>query len=684
MSGNQVDLSAQERELLSQVGELLASRRTHLVSELQKVFKGTESFHEHLYTPQQLLQFSEQSTEELIQGLQQQTMYCAPQEVREQGMQFVSRGLGDRSLVDTLSAWQNLCLPLVVSAGQFQDTEQQIQTLVVTARALSCYASLVTEGYLQANRDHILEAQNEMIIALEQSLRESEQWLATTLKSIGDGVIATNTKGLITFLNPVAETLTGWDQNEAVGMPLAEVFHIINEETRERCRNPFEKIIEFGKIVGLANSTVLVARDGTEKLIADSGAPIRDEEDNILGTVLVFRDVTEKRKMEDDILKLKTEKMESISILAGGIAHDFNNILTAILGNVNLAKVYVTEKKAIDNLTKVEKASLQAKDLTQQLLTFSRGGAPIRKTTSVAEIIKESTIFALRGSNVGYTFSIAEDLCPVDIDEGQISQVISNLIINADQAMPEGGIVQVQAENVVVTTSDDVPLPPGRYVKISVQDQGIGIPEKYLPKVFDPYFTTKQRGSGLGLATSYSIIKSHEGYIDVTSEWGVGTTFYVYLPASKRELTSKKEEPEEMVKGKGRILLMDDEESILEATGEVLTYLGYDVEVAGDGEEAIAQYKKARHECQPFDAVIIDLTIRGKMGGRETIEALLKIDPEVKAIVSSGYSDDPVMANYRKYGFRGVVTKPYTLRELSETLHAVMEGNGQDTGTASS
>ena len=365
--------------------------------------------------------------------------------------------------------------------------------------------------------------------------------------------------------------------------------------------------------------------------------------------------------------------MESISILAGGIAHDFNNILTAILGSVNLAKVHAVDSLVKEKLVKIEKASIQAKDLTQQLLTFSKGGAPIKKVTSLVGLIKDSTTFALRGSKVKCQFLIPKTLWPAEVDEGQIGQMISNLIINADQAMPEGGTVQVQAENVVISSDCEVPLNPGRYIQISVEDQGIGIPKQYLTKIFDPYFTTKQEGSGLGLATSYSIIKNHGGCITVESHVGTGTVFHVYLPASAKRLKTGKEEKDTLVGGKGRILLMDDEESILEVTGEVLTYLGYEVEVARDGLEALELYKKAHTLEIPFDAVIIDLTIRGKMGGREAIQHLLKIDPSAKAIVSSGYSDDPVMANYRDYGFKGVVSKPYTIKELSEALREVLE-----------
>lgn len=504
----------------------------------------------------------------------------------------------------------------------------------------------------------------------EEFLAAEKEQLSVTLRSIGDGVITTDTQGQIVLINKVAETLTGWSMEEAVGAPLHKVFCIINEKTRLPCENPVNKVLTGGTIVGLGNDTMLISRDSTERIIADSGAPIRDLNSKIIGVVLVFRDITEKQKMEQELLK--TQKLESLGILAGGIAHDFNNILTAILTNVTLAKAYTADERTVQKLTTVEKAIQQAKDLTQQLLTFSRGGAPIRKTTSIGELIKDTAGFALRGSNVRCHFSIPHDLWSVDIDEGQISQVINNLIINADQAMPEGGILEILAENIKITAQQQPPLAPGAYVTISIKDQGVGIPEQHLHKVFDPYFTTKHKGVGLGLATTYSIIKHHNGHISVESPPGEGTTFIIWLPASGEEHRGEKESSPVPLKGKGNLLVMDDEDIILEAAGDVLEYLGYRVVCARNGKEAIAVYSRALEEGNPFDAVIMDLTIPGGLGGKETIQQLIDIDPDVIAIVSSGYSNDPVMANFREYGFKGVVTKPYTIEELSKTLHTVL------------
>jgi CheY-like chemotaxis protein len=380
--------------------------------------------------------------------------------------------------------------------------------------------------------------------------------------------------------------------------------------------------------------------------------------------------------MEDDILRLQTEKMESISVLAGGIAHDFNNILTSILGNITLAKIHADPADDIvATLTEAEKASLRAKNLTQQLLTFSKEGVLIKKFTSISELLRDTAQFTLRGSNVGCRFCISDDLWPVEIDAGQISQVINNLIINADQAMPRGGMVTVEAENVTVGYKEQ-PMQQGTYVKISITDEGVGIPCEHLQRIFDPYFTTKQKGTGLGLAISFSIIRNHDGHITVESEPGAGTTFSIWLPASEKAVIPLEKGMEELAgnkKGEGRILLMDDDWDILRVTRDVLNYLGYDTVLARNGKEAVDVYMKALKESESFDVVILDLTVQGGMGGKETIQKLKEIDPEVKAVISSGYSNDPVTAHYREYGFSSAITKPYSIDELKKALQSVMQ-----------
>jgi signal transduction histidine kinase/CheY-like chemotaxis protein len=423
-------------------------------------------------------------------------------------------------------------------------------------------------------------------------------------------------------------------------------------------------ILKTGTRVELKTNTILVAKDGTERIVADNGAPIRGE-DVILGTVVVFRDITDRQKMEQELLR--AQKLESLNVLAGGIAHDFTNILTAIVNYTTLAKMYSTQDTVKEKLTKIENASFQAKELMQYLLTFSKKGEPSKKTVSAAEMIRDAATFALRGSNVKCQFHISEGLWPVDVDEGQISQVINNIIINADHSMPEGGIIQIRAENVGVEESV-LPLKKGNYVKISVEDEGIGIPEKHLHDIFDPYFTTKQKGSGLGLSASYSIIKNHDGHITVESELGAGTTVDIYLPASEYEIEKEKA----VLTGEGRVLLMDDEELIREAAGEVLQHLGYTVVTAGDGDKAVEIYTEALAKGEPFDVVILDLTIPGGMGGKKTLSRLKEIDPHVKAVICTGYADDPVAVGFKDYGFCGAVTKPYTVEQLSTVLHTVL------------
>ncbi len=299
---------------------------------------------------------------------------------------------------------------------------------------------------------------------------------------------------------------------------------------------------------------------------------------------------------------------------------------------------------------------------------WTKGGAPIRKSVSIIDLLEDTARFALSGSITQCEFSTAEDLWHVDVDEGQISQVIQNLIINADQAMPDGGLIEVHAENTIIGAEEELSLQAGKYVKITIKDQGIGIPKENLLKIFDPYFTTKETGSGLGLATTFSIIKKHDGYITVESEVGVGTTFYIYLHASEKQTLMKKEAAKGPITGDGKILVMDDEEVIREAIGEILTLLGYQVEFAKNDEEAIELYKEAKDSTTPFDVVIMDLNIRGGMGGKETIKNLLEIDPKVKGLVSSANSTDPLMIDFEKHGFSGAVNKPYNIEELSRTL----------------
>lgn len=512
---------------------------------------------------------------------------------------------------------------------------------------------------------------NEQVKQVDDALAIEKERLAVITRLIDNSVVVTDAYGKIVLINSSAENLTGWTERDAMGKHFGEIFHIVDEEKQPLRTDLVERVLKAGGIVDSDDPMTLTAKDGTEILVTNNGAPVYNRDSNIVGVVLVFRNVTEKRRMEADLLKI--QRLESIGILAGGIAHDFNNILTGIMGNISLAKMDLDSgDQNFERLLRAERASSEAKNLTQQLLTFSRGGTPTLKVVSIVGLLRESASFVLRGSNVKCDFSIPDDLWPVEVDEGQISQVVNNMIINADQAMPEGGTIEVHAENIIPTTEDALFLSNKKCVRISIKDHGIGIPEGSLQKIFIPYFTTKQSGSGLGLAVSHSIVSNHGGHIGVESQMGVGTTFFIHLPASLEETVTEKKQEEQLFMGNEKILIMDDDGIVRELAREMLKNIGYRVIVARDGDQAIDLYTKAEDSGSPFDAAIVDLTVPGGMGGREAVLQLLKINPEAKVIVSSGYSNDPMMTDFRTYGFSGAIAKPYRVKELSKTLYKVI------------
>jgi PAS domain S-box-containing protein len=508
----------------------------------------------------------------------------------------------------------------------------------------------------------------------EAALAEEKERLAVTLRSIGDGVITADIEGKVVLFNQTAETLTGWTQEDARGRALSEVFPLINEQSRERCADPVERVMRTGERFNQRTPAVLTSREGREWIIVASSAPIRDPSGKLAGVVLAFRDVTENRKLEAELSK--ASKLESLGLLAGGIAHDFNNILTGIFGNISLARMFAGQTSGVhERLDKAEQSCQRAKDMTSQLLTFARGGSPIKRTRATSQLVKESCDIAVLGSNVRCEFTFPPGLWAVDVDQTQIGQAINNILLNAVQAMPDGGIISVRAENVAAGARDGLPL-SANYVRISIRDQGPGIVPEHLPRIFDPFFTTKFKGRGLGLATAYSIMKKHDGLIEVESRPGEGATFHIWLPASAQDPATIDSDHREPQPGEGRVLVMDDEPDILNFAHAALSRLGYEVELARDGAEAIRRYTVARLNDRPFAAVIMDLTIPGGMGGKEAIRQLREIDPQVRAIVSSGYSNDPVMAEFRGHGFLGVVAKPYEVRELARVLRDVIQSNG--------
>lgn len=507
-----------------------------------------------------------------------------------------------------------------------------------------------------------------------QVLAAEQERLAVTLRSIGDGVITTDTEGKIVLLNKAAENLTGWSNEDARGKKSSEIFNIINERTREQCKNPADRVLERGQTVGLSQNIALITKNGVQKSIADSAAPIRDRESKIIGVVLVFRDITNEKKREEELLKIR--KLESVGILAGGIAHDFNNILSAILGNLELASHLVGEYHKISPLlANAQKASSRAAKLTQQLLTFAKGGEPVKETTSLPQLIQDSADFVLRGSPVSCSYDFADDLHQVDVDTGQMSQVIQNIVINAQQSMPEGGSIKISCANVLNGVAETILcMYTGTFVKIIIQDKGTGIPATIIDKIFDPYFSTKQLGNGLGLAICHSIISKHDGHITVQSTPGKGTTFTIYLPASDKTGTTAADNttnthlsPSEPA----RVMVMDDDAMLRDIAGAQLEHLGHEVVVVPDGDTAIERYKELLNTGKHIDIIIMDLTIPGGMGGQEAVQHILNIDPDAKVIVASGYSNDPVMADCKKYGFSASVAKPFDLKELQKAISSV-------------
>lgn len=506
----------------------------------------------------------------------------------------------------------------------------------------------------------------------EVALASERERLSVTLRSIADGVITTDLDGKVVLINRVAEQLTGWSSREAIGKSIHQVFNLIDERTGETCENPVDKVLETGDVATLVSYAALLSQSGSWFNVEDSAAPIFDNEDKMIGTVLVFRDVTEARRTAEELLKIK--KLESVGVLAGGIAHDFNNILSAILGNIELAEISTDPtSKVYQFLQDAKVAAVRAKESTNQLLTFSKGGEPVKKAARIEKTIMEAVDFVLYESSVSTTFTIPDDLWQVEFDPGQISQVIQNLIRNASHALGGDGEISIACENVRDVSSEPLAdLPKREYVKISIQDNGCGIAEENIQKIFDPYFTTKQEGSGLGLAISHSIISKHAGQIVVQSKENDGTTFTLFLPASQKQMNNEQaNEFKTFQPHRAKVLVMDDEEIVQKIMEQMLEHLGHEVLLSADGKEAVEIFMQQHESDRPVDIVIMDLTIPGGMGGKEAVNEILKFDPEAKVIVSSGYSNDPILANYERYGFKAAISKPFSLAEIKKTLQTI-------------
>jgi len=510
-----------------------------------------------------------------------------------------------------------------------------------------------------------LEMQNEELRQAHLELQESRDKYLDLYNDAPVAYLTLDEKALIIEANLTSLELFGVNKKELINNALT---HFISPESQDVFYLHTREIFKTGTKQSCElkmhrkDGAVFNARVESKGLTTLDGRITRQQ--------LTIIDITESKLLEAE--QQRIEKLESIGTLAAGIAHDFNNYLTGIMGNIGLAMRQIEPKsKEMERLEEAERASFKAKDLTQQLLVFSKGGMPIKTPVFMGKLTREAATFALRGSKVKPMFSLPDDLWTIEADEGQINQVISNIIINADQAMPHGGIINIKASNYIISARKGFPIPNGNYVHIAIKDTGVGIPREHLDRIFDPFFTTKQKGSGLGLTTTFSIVKNHDGYLKYESELGIGTTFHVYLPASGKSAPAGEVAVETPIRGTGRILVMDDEDIIREMLRKMLNLAGYEVELTVDGTEAVERYSKSIEHGQPFDAVIMDLTIPGGMGGKEAIRELIKIDPNVKAIVSSGYATDPIMSEYKKYGFSAVVTKPYRVAHLEKTLHSL-------------
>ncbi len=498
-------------------------------------------------------------------------------------------------------------------------------------------------------------ARTEQLQRSEQSERDASQRLGSTINSLHEGVLTLDADGRVTLCNPAAERVLGGRCEQLAGQDAARVL-------------PFYEAVAGG----LAGPYEMALPGRGTVWIEASAAPITTTDGRELGTVIALRDVTERRLREDE--QMRSQKLESLGLLAGGIAHDFNNLLTIIAGNVELVgdgDHLADSDRAL--LAKSQQAAKRAKALTEQLLTFARGGAPQRRTLSLADAVHDAAFLVFSGTAHNYRQDLAPDLWTVSADPGQIGQVLSNVFINACQAMPAGGLVHVAARNVTGGTGE---TPAGRWVQLEISDEGEGIPEENLQKIFDPYFTTKEHGSGLGLATAYSIIKRHQGHLRIDSAPGRGTTVRILLPPGEGDDARPAPAPVRAVAPGQRILVMDDEHEVCLLIERFLRRMGLEAVSTAEGGAAIAAYNAAAAVGRPFAAILCDLTVAGGLGGRETVARLREKHPDLKAVVISGYSRDAVLSDYRRHGFAAALPKPFDFDDLAAVLGEVLSDVG--------
>ncbi|MBN1356221.1 PAS domain S-box protein [bacterium] len=504
-------------------------------------------------------------------------------------------------------------------------------------------------------------------IEKQRALEESEEKYRNVIENSNDGICIIHNRE-IRFINSRMQDMLEYSLHDVIGRDFTGFFP---PEERPRVERYYREYFHWGRIKFQFES-ILSHRNGSRIEVEVNVMPLTLQNQEM--TLAFVRDITERKQYQAEIMK--SQKLESLGILAGGIAHDFNNILTAIQGYVSVLKRRpVDDDSSAAVLETIERVACQAGDLTQQLLIFARGGAPVRRTESIGNLVVDLTEFSLRGSNVKAEFDIRGDLWPVDIDKAQFNQVINNLVINAVQAMPEGGRIQVTAENRLIGPGEIPVLNPGKYIQIQFVDSGHGIPGDIQSKVFDPFFTTKQSGSGLGLTIVYSIIRKHGGHVMLQSDPGEGAAVIMFLPASDAAPVPDDTKPRDIEGGHERILLMDDD-AMVRAVVEIMSSdLGYRIDSAQDGSEAIRMYQKAMGDGDPYRIVIMDLTVSGGMGGVEAMRILKGCDPAIRAIVSSGYSNDPVLADYARYGFLDYIAKPYNIKDLASKLRSVIRSD---------
>ena len=513
----------------------------------------------------------------------------------------------------------------------------------------------------------------------EEALAHETERLNVTLDSISDGVITTDSHGHVTYLNSTAEALCGLSSDDAADLPVEEFYRRAGAQARRQADNPVRAVLASGMRAAPHDPAHLQAPGRATRVVADNAAPITDSAGQMAGAVLVFHDITDSHRAAEEMQK--AGRIESLGVLAGGIAHDFNNLLTAMLGNLSVARSGGDlPLRAADALGRAEKACWRARDLTGQLLTFARGGDPVRKTILLVPVLERAVRGATGNTGVGLHAHFEPDLPTVEADEDQLLQVFHNLALNAVQAMAGGGALHVHAAlvstpEVLAAVGDAAGTPAGAYVEVRLRDTGAGIAPENLSKIFDPFFSTRTNGTGLGLAIAYSVVRKHDGVIRVESTPGQGSTFTLYLPVSPSAAPPPRESPAERAsRAGGRVLFMDDDPDIRDLAGAILGLIGYEAELTADGSETLTVYQQARAEGQPFAAVILDLTIPGGMGGKETIRRLREIDPGVRAIVSSGYSNDAVIADFRAHGFMAMVAKPYRMEDLARALTEAITG----------